>query len=212
MENNDEKRKLIRSQFAMMVSDLPKQLGEGWQVTRYKNDTPWHAEVTHATLGGLSLSLDEWKARVHISGIFNDRVEGRQVWYKSSKEPSPSISVAVTREAKAVAGEVSRRLWPDYFRLREECEKRVAEYKKLTDDSRHTAEALAAIIGAPVRHNEGNYEYEVNVYGSRDLAEQSFDLKVSGDEVKFDHLRVPRATARAILKLLVEAKQEGRLS
>jgi hypothetical protein len=203
METNDEKRKLIRSQFAALVSDLPKELGQNWKLTRYKNDTPWYAEITHLVSGALSLHLGEWKGRVSIAGVYDDRVEGRQVWYKSSSEPWPSISVAVTREAKAVAREVERRLLPDYSRLHAECEKRVAEYKTLLAASKATAELVAQMIGGKVYHTEGSYEYEVNAYRSTKLPEQSFDIKVSGTDITFDRLCVDRAVAEQILAVLV---------
>lgn len=209
MKINDEQRKLNRSHFAALLVDLAKELSgptyvDSWKVTRYNTDSAWYGEVTHEGTGhALSLSLDEYEGRVGISGIFHDRVEGRQVWYKSHNEPSPHITVAVTRSAKAVAGEVKRRLFPDYARLYAECEKRVAEYKRLVADSRQTADLIANLIGGSVRNRDGSYESEVCVYGSRDLPEHLFDVKVSGQEVTFDRLCVSRVVAEQILGVLV---------
>jgi hypothetical protein len=54
-----------------------------------------------------------------------------------------------------------------------------------------------------VRKNRDGYTYEVNVYHSTKLAGRSFDLKVNGDEVTFDRLRVSAETAKQILGLLI---------
>jgi hypothetical protein len=105
-----------------------------------------------------------------------------------------------------VAGDIKRRLLPAYLPLLESCVEAGKLYAAQTAWTSDTAGALAKFIGsAPsnVRKARDGHSYEVNVYHSTKLAGRSFDLKVNGDEVSFDHLRVSAETAKQILGLLI---------
>ncbi len=202
-------RKLTLS---IIAPEVAKLLGEGWSVHEkiavVGDGLPNYVELKGPD--GAEVSISAGSSFDKTSGIschFNDYHEGVKFWYLPWKTTRPSINVNLTRGAKAVAGEIKRRLLPDYLPLLAQCEAARRGHLAQKASTSTVAQDIAKFIGSAASNvTRDGITTEVNVYRSVLLSGVSMDLKVNGDEVTFDRVRVTPDVAKKLLAVLIAAQ------
>jgi hypothetical protein len=152
--------------------------------------------IAFNTASGLANS-----GKIHISGVYPDRIDGRLVW--TARKTYPRIQVAMSKSPAIVARDIERRLMPDYLALLAECKETIARWTDIRDKSGTIANMIATEFGAQVRKRDNpTADAEISLYGSRDLPEETAHVHVSSGSVTFDRLTVSPSVAFAILRLL----------
>lgn len=191
--------------FRTLVTAIARALGTGWLVMkseiRYDNAD---ADLHHADLGDIGIRFDRQDhSKLKIAGKF--------VPYRHDVR-SPSghyIGVGAERGAQVIANEIKRRLLPGYTTALVTYRADVAKLDAFIARTAHNAERIrAGINGRIIQHTGGNTD--IAVWGKGDIP----TLRVSGDNVRFEHMSVSVDVAERILQVLVasaEAAAAGRV-
>jgi hypothetical protein len=142
------------------------------------------------------------RGKVHISGSFPDRLDGRQIWTVGYGKTRPSINVSLSKSPAAVAKEIERRLMADYLPLLDECKKTLAQWTARRDSTAEVSAKLAKSIGGKVRTSD-NPTADARI----DVPGVYVEVSVSGDRVRFDRLTVGADVAAQILALVVASER-----
>lgn len=150
---------------------------------------------------GMTISLfhDTYKKRLVISPIY-PRGEASAIYPYEGRVDS--ITVASDRAAKAIAGEIERRLLPEFIPSYAKGLEQLAQNNKYTDGQRALWRDLCKLSGDAysVEHKR-----EFNAYSNSALtqADAHYAARVNGpDSVTFDQFSVNAKQAKAIIKLL----------
>jgi hypothetical protein len=163
------------------------------------------AEIVRPDGRGFSLNCAGGLAprgKIHISGSFPDRIDGRQAWRPASGVSYPSINVAADKPAATVAKEIERRLMPDYLPLLAECREHIARWSKVAEETARTAAQLAEGVGGTVDSRDSSFAH-VKVPGVY------IKVAVTGSRVRFDGFSVGPKVAAQILALVVASERES---
>jgi len=222
-EARDAAQKLRKEQLRDIAPTVARLLGEGWSVRTKEpvvgDGLPNYVELQGPDGAELSVSAGySYDKTGSITAHFPDRENGYQFWSLPYKVSRPSINVNIARGAKAVAGEIQRRILPDYLPLLAACNEARKQHQFHVASAHAAASQVAGVIEAPFRGDNGSGRGDgggtiaIHVYGSKRLAGASFDLKVTGGfnsadykrgpEVTFDRLCVSQKVAAEILAIL----------
>lgn len=194
-----------------IAHDVAKALGKGWSVEKKERDYSHYVEVLGPDGAAISISTAREKDRLYISGNYDDRIDGEQVWLVPYKTTNPSITVAMTKSAEQIAADITRRLLPDYLPLLADCQKTVEQHKSFRATTAATADRVAAAVGGRVDGpRNGRSSTQVSVYHSDDLQGQTGDITISGTGVSFDRLSVDADEAIAMLHALAAIRAAKR--
>lgn len=128
--------------------------------------------------------------RVEVSGVFPH--------HASVRVPDrPSITVAASRTAKALAREVTRRFLPPFVAAWDEYHQRIAEWEAADVEAGDVAASLARALGTQVVGREGAHERVV--YGP------SCTFHVGNSWISMDARGITPATAEALAQVLAQA-------
>jgi hypothetical protein len=170
----------------------------GWTINDGAND--WDHVVTLAGPEGQGLYINGvhgGKGKLHISGVYpkdrSNNCYGRSVIGYNSQPPS--INVAASRGAKAIAGDIARRLLPEYREIFWKALERKATTDAYIELTRATAERLAA-AGVELR---GEYKDQLHLYRSHGAY---MDGNVGGDSVTMNFRGLTPDQAEAIIKIV----------
>ena len=214
-QTDDERGREAGRVLREKADEIAKIWGQGWRrddekveydshrFTRLVRDTPtglqqvvlmfWYNDVDKLTV----------HARCHTDqGRYNAYLGGQ-----SGIEARLKIHVSAKRPAKALAGDIGRRLLPVYFELWEDSAKRLAN--SLDYHRRRTAntERIAEALKADPAHVRGDSDglHKVNVSYSNGVY---LDANVNRETVDLDIHSVPIALAEVIGRLLAAQHQE----
>ena len=192
----------------LLAPMIAVELGPTWKAKLSDDADTWvgHHLVDDST--GMSIYLSTSDGKVHATGEFTTRVDGKYVWSPpSGKNGRPSIGCSIDKTAAAIARDVRRRLLPVYGPLWEENLAAINEHYRHEINTRGTARALSQLVGAPEPEIR-DYRAKVDVYHSTALPEALFNLTVSEGTVRFDGLDVSLGLASQILALLRAERKE----
>lgn len=188
---------------AVLAPEVARELG--WSLVPREDVT--HGVELEAPEGYhvfLHVGYDSGYGKVAVSGVYPKDAKGRYANTFHFDERMPKISVSLTRPAKAVVAEITRRFVPKWAPLWEKMVRRLDEQVAYERSKQEGAERLAAIVGVDRSDiRDGKF----SLYRSEAFPEDISDVEVHGDEAKLE-LRCSVDLAEAILKFLV--KKAGR--
>jgi len=85
------------------------------------------------------------RGQLHISASVAEALREHRPYYRDGEAPKTSINVATSKDAKRIAGDVRRRLLPEYEREAAACASRKAQW----DESNAKRVAALAQVAAP---------------------------------------------------------------
>lgn len=178
--------------------------GEPWTVGEYRADS-WDKGVTLAGPDGMALYLshDQYRGKVHVSGICPRDRSGQAYPYTHDRKAS-AVCVGPKRAAAAAARDVARRYLPDYRLDHERGREQIRAADAYADAADAAARALAAVNGdtrARRPHSPGDTP-QVSYYNRTDGGSSYGDFKVYRDCCEATLHGVAHADAVEILKAL----------
>lgn len=188
MNNTKETSKLTGT----YLWEVARSLGTKWQVQGH-ND--WYAEV-FTDRYRIELSIGYPHKRIGISGRYPRDYEPARWQRTEAGDPVDSITVAVDRDPKAVAREITNRLLPGYEKLLVISlakQKQGEEYKAKTEE---TIEEIVTAGYAEHPRNRG----DVSSMYLKDS--HSYQVTASGDSVRFEHFSCPKDVALRVMAML----------
>jgi len=197
---NDYQKRLQehRERLAALVQGIASHL-DGWEALPI-GEQRGRAYIEHETGAKFGITLDAYgnKERVEVYGTYPHyphRKNGKgNRGYVLSGEDTPRITCALSREAEAIAKDITRRFLGEHIRCHELAVERIARDERYQDDQEAIMLSLADILGEKVG-NHGNIYYNRNdIWGQ---------IEPNGrDDVKIELRRVPAHVAAKICELL----------
>jgi hypothetical protein len=132
-----------------LAEAIAAELGDGWSA-KPTDQSPRQAEL-HGPDGEVILATGEGRrsvdaGRLELRGWVPDRLDdfARQV-YTGDLPRKPAVNASVTRSAKALAGEITRRILPDYRTHLAGLTARVESYRKAAGERDAVIAAIEAL-------------------------------------------------------------------
>lgn len=162
-----------QEKFYTQVRLIALHLGKYWTYDKRREDENGrHAVIKSKSGGALNFYNDTYRKRVTVSGEFPDDIHGRSTnaryWGLVSKDSDfGSIGISPTRDPKAAASDIRRRLADEYIRLYPLALQKRRESFQGMDLAKHIMDAISRVCPARknINHNDPrNPELSIDNY------------------------------------------------
>ena len=201
----ETKQAAARTALAAILTAVVAELGEGWSFRPYSEESDWHIMTDDNTVAMLSANFEDsytLDGRLVFSVHYTPE-ENREA--RTTGGEYPGITVSATRPAKALAGEIKRRLLPDVIAARTKVLARVVATRKANVAQDKTIDAIYKALGKPYTptpedHRGQAWYGNITLYGDdTSVGEKGYsygsikvgyngDLRLELSSVKLDRL------------------------
>lgn len=183
---------------------IARAMDPGWSVgTLYEpasGNTPEYGRtLRHVDGYGVFLVWEiAWEhkpMRLKISGVWprSTTIDGRTEIH-SPYEGGPSITVDATKDPKRIAGDIQRRLLPEYLPV---YRKQYDKAQAAEAEARATERTITALVAFTGGHQGAHTKTAIYLGNS-----EAYNVTAQGDTVRFEHFNCPLPTAIVLLALL----------
>jgi hypothetical protein len=200
-----EKRARL-AQRRVLVAEIAKHLGAPWSLKPERENQSWDLSVSLVGEGGREISLGSQRYGDNAGGrlgVHGTSLRQQGAGYSHYGITWPTITVAESRGAEAIAKEITRRLLPEYEKAWNEASGRAQRAQDYDDETTAGAEKLAEILGGKVGDRNRSTGSEGRVWVPGGCPE----VKVSGNNATLTFgVTVEKAAALARAWLEIRGK------
>lgn len=181
---SQERTQALSGLARQIATELRKLLpARPWTFVEPTEDT-YSVYLRNAGKGRIYLSFDGYNepTRLSISGHLHIGKDNRfvEVYERSSRVTLPSITVAIKRGPEAVAKDIAKRFLPEYLRILELAEQKVAEAAAYEATIAEHRNHLAAVCGVKLHPQDEchDFSWHLGGYHTVKINEKNVDLKL----------------------------------
>ena len=190
---------ISRIAFVELIADVGKRLAGNWEIIPNPDEGPMEAHLRDPELHA-SLYFNHHESKIHVSTDLPKDAKGEIPYvegYGQLGKRMPSINVSFGKTPQQIAGEIERRLMPEYMDILMKALARITSSDAYHNKTERFANEIAALAGVEAKGNKVDfYRSDLPTFHKTISRAEVYD-----DDVELD-LRLSYEDTRRVLKLL----------
>ena len=190
-----------REAFVELIADVGEHLSGNWDLIPNPEDYPMGAHLVDLELHA-SLYLHHHEGKIRVGTDLPKDTKGEIPYvegYGQFGKRMPSINISFNKTPQQIAGEIERRLMPEYMDILAKATARIASSDAYHSKTEGFAKEIARLVGVEAKGNK------VDFYRSRHpvFRETISRAEVFEDDVSLE-LRLSHEMAKKVLEFLIQ--------